>query len=584
MKKDLICINLHKTLLNDNLLIDDYTIRILNKCKEYGSDILINSSHSYTEFLRYKDKISPNFISCFNGNYILSDEEVYIYNPLDVNYVKDIINKIITNEDELILECLNINYRNRLQKYDFIKSEYFDMNNVDIKDCFSIIIFPKSVNYIKNVCMKFNLKLVYCEYENYYKIFPKNSDKSNAIELIRKKFPNKYNIISFGNNASDYKTLEKSDVGIKMENSNGLNDINFWTSNNNDNGVAKFLNNFYNFNLKVDYSKIKILDCTLRDGGHLNDCKFGYNNVLKIITNLANSGVDIIEIGFLENCVYDKNKTRFNLISEANELLEKVDLKNSIASLLVQVDKYDINKLEECKGNVKMIRVSFHKDLMDDGIKYCESVIKKGYICSINPINFSGYSNLEIIKLMKKVNKINVDYFCIVDTFGLLLNNDFNNKLDLISNLIRQDINIGLHLHDNLSSSFSTTQILMQKSKDKNIIIDSSLLGMGRDPGNLKTELITYFLNMSNEKKYNMDYIYELIENEILTFKKTYNWGCDFSYSISAFEKAHRTYAEYLKNKKMGYKKIEKCIKMIPHEHKVRYNEEIIESILKEVE
>ena len=81
-----------------------------------------------------------------------------------------------------------------------------------------------------------------------------------------------------------------------------------------------------------------------------------------------------------------------------------------------------------------------------------------------------------------------------------------------------------------------------------------------------------------------MKYIYELMENEVLNFKKIYDWKPDFSYSISAFEKTHRTYAEYLKNKKIGYEQIEKYIKEIPLEHRVRYNEKIIENILEEGE
>ena len=73
-----------------------------------------------------------------------------------------------------------------------------------------------------------------------------------------------------------------------MKNSNGLDNINFWTSSNNDSGVAKFLTSFYNLDLKANYDKVKILDCTLRDGGHLNNCEFGYSTIKKIIQNLSN--------------------------------------------------------------------------------------------------------------------------------------------------------------------------------------------------------------------------------------------------------------------------------------------------------
>ena len=585
MKKDLISMNLYKTLLDDDLKIDDYTIKVIEECKNKGSKILINTSHSYNEVLKYKKIINPDFISCFNGNYILSDENIYFSNPLKKGEVKEIIDEVLKNDDLFIIECLNTSYRNRIDKYDFIETIYSDINKINFDDCFSITIFSDNIDYVKKICKKYDLVIIYKSFLDCYKIYPKKSEKSNVIDIINKFFYDEYNIISFGNDKTDYETLKKSNIGIKMKNSNGLDNINFWTSSNNDSGVAKFLTSFYNLDLKANYDKVKILDCTLRDGGHLNNCEFGYSIIKKIIQNLSNSNIDIIEIGFLEDCIYDKNKTRFNYVYEANNLLSEIDLKNSIISLLVQVDKYDINKLENCDGYVKMIRVSFHKEYLNKAIKYCKLVKKKGYICSLNPINFSGYNNLEIIELIKKVNEIDIDYFSIVDTFGLLLNNDFNNKLNLINNLLRNDINVGLHLHDNLSSAFGAAQILMQKNtRYKNVIIDSAVLGMGRNPGNLKTELITYYLNTYSDKKYKMKYIYELMENEVLNFKKIYDWKPDFSYSISAFEKTHRTYAEYLKNKKIGYEQIEKYIKEIPLEHRVRYNEKIIENILEEGE
>lgn len=579
-KEYLISINLYGTLLDDDNKINDYTIKVINACKINGAKILINTSHSYSEALEYVKLINPDFISCFNGNYIISESEIYKSNPISLNASKNIIDIIKKQNDYVILECIDGAYRNRPTKYNFIKSIYSDIDKIDLSNCFSIIIPSDDIDYLDDACLKYNLDLNYNNFGKYYIITPK-SNKSNAIYILNKYFNNKYKIISFGNNRSDYETLKISDIGIKMQNSTDLDNINFWTASNNEDGVAKFLNNFYNLDMKVDYNNVKILDCTLRDGGHLNNCNFGYKNIRKIIKNLLQANTDIIEIGFLEDCNYDKNKTKFNKVEDAENLLNNINCNNSDIALLVQVDKYDIKKLETCEGKIKMIRVSFHKELLATAIRYCKIIKERGYICSINPINFSGYDNFEIVNLIKKVNKLDIDYFSIVDTFGLLLNNDFSNKLNLINNLLRKDINVGLHLHDNLSSAFSTAQILMKKnSRFGNVIIDSSLLGMGRDPGNLKTELIMYYLNIYNKEKYNMSYIYNLIENEISNFKKIYNWNQDFSYSISAFEKVHRTYAEYLKNKNLDYSTIEKFIKKIPKSNKVKYKENIIEKIL----
>ena len=67
----------------------------------------------------------------------------------------------------------------------------------------------------------------------------------------------------------------------------------------------------------VSTNKIYLLDCTLRDGGHVNNFNFGKENIQKIVNGLNCTGVDLIEIGFLKNGVHSPNQTLFNLVEEA---------------------------------------------------------------------------------------------------------------------------------------------------------------------------------------------------------------------------------------------------------------------------
>ena len=66
---------------------------------------------------------------------------------------------------------------------------------------------------------------------------------------------------------------------------------------------------------------IKILDCTLRDGGYINDWDFGFHTIRDIIKNLVNSQVDYVEVGFLRNCKYDRDKALFNNCAEIAPIL-----------------------------------------------------------------------------------------------------------------------------------------------------------------------------------------------------------------------------------------------------------------------
>ena len=80
-------------------------------------------------------------------------------------------------------------------------------------------------------------------------------------------------------------------------------------------------------------------------------------------------------------------------------------------------------------------------------------------------------------------------------------------------------------------------------------------------------------------QRYSMEPIYSLMENEIKKLKEKLNWDNNFAFAISAFEKAHRTYAEYLTNKGFSLQEIESLIKLIPFENKGRFNESVIEAI-----
>lgn len=570
---------MYKTLLNDKNEISDYSIKILEECKKKGAKIILNTFLSYKDVLKFIEKLNPNYISCFGGNYVFDSKFVYRNNYINSEAYNEFIKYAKDNSKNIIVQLLDRTYRNRKEKYNFVETIFSNVYQFSEVYCYEIMIERSKENeWINDIVNKYKLLLEYDSEHEIYIIKPNGTNKVNALKAINSS--NKLKIISFGDDISDYETLEYSDIPVRMINSSQLCNFDFWTLSNNDDGVARFLSNFYNLDVKVNYDEVKILDCTLRDGGHLNKCSFGYKNICKIINNLINANTDIIEIGFLEDCNYDKNFTKFDNVEQAEKLIKNIDIKNSKISLLAQVDKYDIRKLKKCSGKIDIIRLSFHKELLDDAMEYCRIIKEKGYICSLNPINFSGYDNYEIIKLISKVNKLNIDYFSIVDTFGILLNNDFENKLNLINNLLKKEINVGLHLHDNLSSAFSTAQILIQKNtRFGQVIIDSSLLGMGRDPGNLKTELIMYYLNKYNKEKYDLKYIYSLLENEIKNFKKIYKWEHDFSYSISAFEKTHRSYAEFLKNKDAELQKIEKIIKRIPYENRIRYNENIIKKL-----
>lgn len=323
----------------------------------------------------------------------------------------------------------------------------------------------------------------------------------------------------------------------------------------------------------------KILDCTLRDGGYINDWNFGYEVIKDIIYNLVMAGTDYIELGFLRDCEYDSNKSLFNNIAEAKRVLP-IDSGKSQFVLMALHNRYDINKLEEYDGgSINTIRVTFHDYDIDEGLEYCKKIIQKGYKCFCNPINIMGYSDDKIIKLIHKVNKINIYGFSIVDTFGSMMKKDLIRIYSLLENNLNNDIVIGLHLHDNLSQAYSLSQDFIELC-NRNCVIDGSLLGMGRVPGNLCVELFMNYLNKKNNSCYKVENAFDIIDEYIKPIKSKKAWGYSVEYALSAKFNLHRNYAEFLINKeKLRTRDINNILSQIDKKKRTAFDEGYIEKL-----
>ena len=107
---------------------------------------------------------------------------------------------------------------------------------------------------------------------------------------------------------------------------------------------------------------IQLLDCTLRDGGHINHSEFGEDVIKSIIRDLASSGMDVIETCFLQNCEYDPDRAMYNTIEEAKRVLPKARPAHVKYALMAQADLYDFSKLEDNDGTFEIIRISFFKN------------------------------------------------------------------------------------------------------------------------------------------------------------------------------------------------------------------------------
>ncbi|MGN7385513.1 aldolase catalytic domain-containing protein [Sporosarcina sp. SAFN-015] len=327
-------------------------------------------------------------------------------------------------------------------------------------------------------------------------------------------------------------------------------------------------------------AKIKILDCTLRDGGYINDWNFGEKTIKKIISKLSQSNIDIIECGFITSVEFDQNKSLFDSIERIRNYIEPKNEDISYVGMIAQPYP-PIESISICDGNsIDGIRVTFHEDEIEEALIYGKHLMQKGYKVYIQPVGTTSYSDSALLELIHKVNDLKPYAFYLVDTLGIMYKNDLLRMFHLLDNNLEESISIGFHSHNNLQLSFSNAQELLMLLTKRNIIIDSSVFGMGRGAGNLCTELITHYVNKNIEEKYNTIPLLEIYDEHLSKISTDIQWGYSMPYYIAAVNNCHPNYASHLLNKQtISIKLINTILKQLPDEKRDLFDKNYIEDL-----
>lgn len=330
---------------------------------------------------------------------------------------------------------------------------------------------------------------------------------------------------------------------------------------------------------------IKILDCTLRDGGYVNDWNFGRDNIKEIIRKLNEANIDIIECGFLRDDIkqFDINKTNYdsfdNLINLGDDLFEK----DRTYTLMMLAESYDISNLvDKNQSYIDTIRLSFHKRDIKKAIKMSKIIKEKGYNLYLQPTATMRYTDLEIKELIKVCNEeIKPNSVAIVDTFGEMLDDNIIHFTKLFDKYLNNDITLAFHSHNNLQTSYSNVILFINNiKKDREVVVDSSIFGMGRGAGNLCSELIINYLNEKFSKDYKLFPLLEVIDNILSDIRKKYYWGYSLEYYLSAINHCHPNYCIYFSNKKtLTTYDLGRMMELISEDKKVDFDKEYAESL-----
>lgn len=231
--------------------------------------------------------------------------------------------------------------------------------------------------------------------------------------------------------------------------------------------------------------KIKILDCTLRDGGYINNWNFGFKTIESIIHKLEDAAIDIIEVGFLTEKTENNNYTLFSDVEQVESIMPQTH--NSLYVGMIAIGEKEIHpsKLADYDGNsIDGIRLTFHKNEVDKAVEWATIIKEKGYKVFMQPVGTIFYSDMDLLKLVERINELEPYAFYIVDTLGSMNRNKLLHMFYIIDGNLNPEIKIGFHAHNNLQLAFSNAQELSRIHTQRCLILDSSVYGMGR--GNLE--------------------------------------------------------------------------------------------------
>ena len=324
-------------------------------------------------------------------------------------------------------------------------------------------------------------------------------------------------------------------------------------------------------------SLIKILDCTLRDGGYLNDWNFSKSSIKSIITNLNDSKIDFIECGFLKERKNKENNTIFSSIKDLNFL----PLPFQNYTLMINIGEYDVKNFTTCLNKNIKIRVAFKKYQQKEALEYIQVLKNLDWDVFANPMSTNTYSEKELFDLITELNLINPFGLTIVDTLGNMFEDDVIKIINFIDSKLNPNIALGFHSHNSLQLSFANTKAILKMNIKRLFIIDACLYGMGRGAGNLCTELITKYLNDTYHSNYNIQPLLKSIEDDLMPIYKKTPWGYSMPYYIGAINNCHPNYVKFLLQKGKTDKEIDLILSSFSEDKKLCFDENYAESLLK---
>jgi len=299
--------------------------------------------------------------------------------------------------------------------------------------------------------------------------------------------------------------------------------------------------------------EIKILDCTIRDGGLMNNHLFDDKTVKAVYTACVDSGIDYMEMGYINSkrlFAPDKHGAwKFCTEDDVRRIVgeNKTSLK---LSAMADAEKSDYREdvLPKDKSVLSMIRVAAYIHQIPLALDMIKDAHDKGYETTINLMSVSVVKEQELDKALELLANSEVETLYVVDSFGAMYSEQVRLLLDKFLGYAQsKGKQVGMHAHNNQQLAFANTIEAIIGGAN---MLDSSMAGLGRGAGNCPTELLIGFLH---NPKFHLRPVLHCIQHNLEPMREKLKWGYDIPYMITGQMNQHpRSAMEFNEGKERG--------------------------------
>ncbi|MBW6409610.1 aldolase catalytic domain-containing protein [Clostridium sp. YB-6] len=291
--------------------------------------------------------------------------------------------------------------------------------------------------------------------------------------------------------------------------------------------------------MEKDYNEeVKVIDCTIRDGGLVNNFYFKDELVKNVYSSCREAKIDYMEIGYKASEEYFSYKEFGKW-----KFCKEEDIRNVVGesksgtklSIMADVGRTNFNELlPKNKSIIDMIRVAAYIHQIEEACEIIKNISDKGYETSLNLMAVSLLKERELNNALEKISKSKVNVVYIVDSFGALYTDDIKDLTNKYLKYIKSSgIKLGIHAHNNRQMAYANS---IEALKNGATFVDATMYGLGRGAGNCYMELMLGYLN---SQKYSIRPVIQCIQDNILPLKEKIKWGQDISYMLTGQYNIH---------------------------------------------